>query len=223
MMSKKLLMVVLCFTAVILAIVGMTAAFFFGQGIGGFGTDNPKNQELVCEVVGYTDAVEARLSADDPLPDYITEKYGEIRVPPDVKTYDLAEFRDFGLNQDNSTSLITRIYDTEYDLNYNFIDSSINKKNMSADTYSAIIYYINDSESAVALLAEGTDLSKKDENGLSFFILNINFQSESGDNYGIYIKPVQATESAVKSKSPLYIIYSSKDIDHNYMPPLPAI
>jgi len=207
----------ICLVVAIVTAVAVTV-LYFGDEKTDFGLDNPKNPELVCEIVGYTNAIEARLNASEPVPGYITEKYGEIYIPPDVKTYDLVEFSDFGLSQDNTTSLVTRIYDVEYDLNYNFIDTRMQNENLSVDTYSGIISYINDSESAVALIFESRDIN---DGGFSYFFLNIQFQSESGDNFGIYIRPVQGTESAMRSSELLYIIYSSKDVDHDYRLSMP--
>ena len=181
---------------------------------------NPENAGLVCEIIGYTDAVEAGLNGSEPVPEYITEKYGTIYVPPDVMEYDLVELRDLGLKQDNSTVLPTRIYDVEYSLNYTFVESRMLENGLIVDSYYCIIRYINDSESAGALLFEFGDYA---EDGHGLYRQEINFQSQYDDEFSIHILPVQETESAMSSPEPLYIVYSSKDVDHNYTPPLPEL
>ncbi|WP_317136397.1 hypothetical protein [Methanochimaera problematica] len=217
MESKKILWG-LCLAAAVIA-ASAFAVFYFWDEKPDFGQENPENQRLVCEIIGYTNAVGARLNAGEPVPDYITEKYGTIYIPPDLKTYDLVEFDDFGLKQDNTTSLLTRIYDDLYNPDYNFTGSHVMNDNLIMDTYSGIIRYVNDSESAVALLIEVRDVDNPE---FSYFILNVNFQSEFGDNFGIYIKPVQDAKSAMSSSKPLYIVYSSKDVDHDYRLPVPV-
>lgn len=181
---------------------------------------NPENAELVCEIIGYTYAVETRLNGSEPVPEFITEKYGNIYIPPEVMVYDLVEFGNLGLKQDNSTILPTRIYDVDYSLNYTFVGSMVLENNIGVDSYYSIIHYINDSESAGALLFEFGDSV---DGGHGLYRQEINFQSLYGEEFSIHIQPVQETESAMNSPEPLYIIYSSKDVDHNYTTPLPEL
>ena len=185
-----------------------------------FGPGNHNNSEIVCDIIGYTNVIEARYNTSLPVPDYITEKYGEIHVPADIMTCDLVEFDDFGLKMDNSTSLPVRIKDKEYDVNLIYIGSQMRDDIIhSIDSYSCMIENSGYSGDVFALLIQSRDLSGEN---FSYFIFNVIFQSEFSDNFGIYIKPVQATESAMKSSGMLYAIYSSDDINHDYRLPLPG-
>lgn len=181
--------------------------------------DKVKNAEPVWEIAGYTDTVEARLGGSDPVPGYIIEKYGTVYIPADVMVYDLVEIRDPGLERDNSTSLVTRIYDDLYDLNYSFLGTLVQENGVEIDEYYSIISYINDSEHSSALLfAFGYPGSDKE-----FYRQEIVFQSQYGEEFGIHVMPVQDTASAMNSTKPLYIVYSSKDVDHDYTTPLPDL
>ncbi|MDD4127105.1 MAG: hypothetical protein PHV39_05395 [Methanomicrobium sp.] len=181
---------------------------------------NHNNSDIICDIIGYTNVIEARYNTSLPFPDYITEKYGEILIPADIMTCSLVEFDDFGLKQDNSTSFLIRIKDKEYNVNLIYTGSQLRKDiNHSVDSYSCMIENSGYSGDVFALLVQSRDLSGKN---FSYFIFNVNFQSEFSENYGIYIKPVQATESAMKSPRLLYAIYSSDDIDHDYMLPIPG-
>lgn len=217
-MEQKKVLLTLGIAAIIIVVISLSVVLLSGENSNFPAEENPKNAELIWDITGYTDAVEARLNTSEPLPEYITEKYGTIYIPPDVMTCDLVEIHDLGLKRDNSTTLTTRIYDTVYDLNYIFIESRVQKNNISVDDYSSIIYNINESELAAAILI---DAEYNDGSGLRFYHLEYIFQSQSGDNFVIDIMPVQATESAMNSTKPLYIVYSTKDIDHDYRIPFP--
>lgn len=223
-MEQRILLPVL-FLAALIVVVSVSVFLFYGdegspeeQDFIPAG-DNPKNAELVWEIVGYTDAVEARLSGSDPVPGYIREQYGTVYIPPDVMVYDLVEIRDPGLKRDNSTSLVTRIYDDLYDLDYTFMDTMTQKTNVEIDEYYSIISYINDSEHSSALLFAFRYPGSDSE----FYRQEIVFQSQYGDEFGIHVMPVQDTSSALNSTKPLYIVYSSEDVDHDYMTPLPEL
>lgn len=223
MESKNIILVSGLLVAVIVIVA--FAAFFLGDTISdGSKTDflqgNHNNSEIVCDIIGYTNVIEARYNTSLPVPDYITEKYGEIYIPADVMVCSLVEFDDFGLKMDNSTTLPIRIKDKEYDVNLIYIGSQLrNDIGHSIDSYSCRIEDSSYSGDVFALLILSRDLSGKN---FSYFMFNVIFQSEFSDNFGIYIKPVQATESAMKSSDMLYAVYSSDDINHDYMLPLPG-
>ena len=219
-MEQKKVILALGLAAVFIVVISLSAIIFSGGSGQSFVEENPKNAGLICDIIGYTNAVEARFNTSEPVPEYITEKYGTIYIPPDVVTCDLVEIHNLGLKRDNSTTLTTRIYDTVYDLDYIFLETRVQKNNISVDDYSSRIYNINESELAGAILI---DAEYNDGSGLRFYHLEYIFQSQSGDNFVIDIVPVQATESAMKSTKPLYIVYSTKDIDHDYRIPLPEL
>jgi len=204
---------------VVILIAGLSVFLFVEEKSDLPVQENPKNAGLVWEIIGYTDAVETRLNGSEPVPEYITEKYGAIYVPPEVMVYDLVELRDLGLRQDNSTILSTRIYAEEYSLNYTFVESRVLENNIGVDSYYHIICN-NNSESAGALLFEFGDPAAGCH---GLYRQEINFQSLHGDEFSIHVRPVQESESAMNSPEPLYIVYSSKDVDHNYTPPLPEL
>lgn len=223
MESKNIILV----SGIALAVIVIVAfaIFFMGNTISDgsksdFGQGNHNNSDIVCDIIGYTNVIDARYNTSLPVPDYITEKYGEIHIPADIMTCDLVEFDDFGLKQDNSTSLPIRIKDKEYNVNLIYTGSQLrNDINHSIDTYDCMIEDSGYSGDIFVFLAVSRDLSGEDFN---YFMFNVNFQSEFDDDFGIYIKPVQATESAMKSSGLLYAIYSSDDIDHDYMLPIPG-
>lgn len=201
------------------------AVFFIGDTISdgskpAFGQGNHNNSDIVCDIIGYTNVIEARYNTSLPVPDYITEKYGEIYIPADVMVCDLVEFDDFGLKQDNSTTLLMRINDTKYSINLTYyLPEPRDETNNNIDYY---FHKIEDSRNygdGGVIIAQARSLTGE---GLSYFMIDVNFQSEYRDGFGIYIIPVQATESAMKSPRLLYAIYSSDDINHDYMLPLPG-
>ncbi|WP_048152013.1 hypothetical protein [Methanolacinia paynteri] len=219
-MEQKKVILALGLAAVFIVVISLSAVIFSGGSGQSFVEENPKNAELICDIIGYTNAVEARFNTSEPVPEYITEKYGTIYIPPDVMTCDLVEIHDLGLKRDNSTTLRTRIYDTVYDLNYIFIESSVLENGLGVDSYSSIIHYINDSESAGAGLFEFSDDAG---GGSGLYRQEIFFQSQSGEGFGIHVSPAQERASAMNSTKPLYIVYSTKDIDHDYRIPLPEL
>ncbi|MBP2133580.1 hypothetical protein J2128_001534 [Methanomicrobium sp. W14] len=230
MTEQEKALTVACIALAVIIIIFSALIFLCGE-IPVFAPDsqNPGNYEITgnfsanpgiaCDITGYTNVIEERYNTSLPIPGYITEKYGEIYIPYGVTTCDLVEFKDFGLKEDNSTVLPVRIKDKKYSVNLIFNGNEIrNETKRSLDYYSGLID--DDSYPGEKILSLGYSRDLTNEN-FDYFIFSVNFQSESANNYGIYIKPVQSTKAAKNSSGILYAVYSSDDIYYDPMLPVP--
>ncbi|WP_048146038.1 hypothetical protein [Methanoplanus limicola] len=153
---------------------------------------NQNNQKAIFELCDYTHEFKTQVLAESKTADALAVEYGKLNIPSTIKKYDIVQFSEVSINQNQKNSLKVKIYDKEYTMNLermNFenIDDGI-------DSYSGSIDGLDNS---VTIFTFGKNLVHG----------TIQFQDEI-----IFIEPVQNREYATKTAMPLHIIYSSKDM-----------
>lgn len=159
------------------------------------GTDTQENFGAIFEISGFTHAMKTNVSASDITKESLSNEYGPLNIPPTIERYDIVQFSEIHLNQDQINSLKVSLYGQEYDMhlgrmNFEAIDDGI-------DSYSGSIDGLCDS---VALFTFDRNL--------------VQGSVQLRDEF-LFISPVQNRENARTTAMPLHIIYSSKDMEQS--------